>query len=120
MMIILVFILLEYQNFNTNILIFTPILISFQKKQNLITKFFIEKKWEFYSGKDETPFPLKILKQDLPIYLESDVELIESKNKFEYYKTILTFLEGILKSLNNRGFQINNAIRWKQNTEGWD
>ena len=83
-----------------------------------IHKILYRKKWEFYSGKDETPFPLKILKQDISIYLDSDEELIEAKNKLEYYRDILSFLEGVLKSLNNRGFQIKNAIDWKKFTEG--
>lgn len=88
------------------------------KKADSNYKILYRKKWEFYSGKDETPFPLKILKQDISIYLDSDEELIEAKNKLEYYKDILSFLEGVLKSLNNRGFQIKNAIDWKKFTEG--
>lgn len=88
------------------------------KKADSDFKILYRKKWEFYSGKDETPFPLKILKQDMSIYLDSDEELIELKNKLEYYKNILTYLEGILKSLNNRGFQIKNAIDWKKFSEG--
>jgi len=88
------------------------------KKADSNYKILYRKKWEFYSGKDETPFPLKILKQDISIYLDSDEELIEAKNKLEYYRDILSFLEGVLKSLNNRGFQIKNAIDWKKFTEG--
>ena len=88
------------------------------KKTDSEYKILYRKKWEYYSGKNDSPFPLKILKQDMSIYLESDEELIESKNKLEYYKDILSFLEGILKSLNNRGFQIKNAIDWKKFTEG--
>ena len=88
------------------------------KKADSDFKILYRKKWEFYSGKDETPFPLKVLKQDISIYLDSDEELIELKNKLEYYKNILTYLEGILKSLNNRGFQIKNAIDWKKFSEG--
>ena len=48
------------------------------------------KKWEYYSGKSnpevyrDNPFDHKILKQDLPIYLESDEELIKAKQKIEY------------------------------------
>ena len=88
------------------------------KKADSNYKILYRKKWEFYSGKDETPFPLKILKQDISIYLDSDEELIEAKNKLEYYRDILSFLEGVLKSLNNRGFQLKNAIDWKKFTEG--
>ena len=51
------------------------------KKAESDYKILYRKKWEFYSGKNESPFPLKILKQDISIYLESDEELIELKNK---------------------------------------
>ena len=88
------------------------------KKVESDYKILYRKKWEFYSGKNESPFPLKILKQDISIYLESDEELIELKNKLEYYKNIIVYLEGILKSLNNRGFQIKNALDFKKFCEG--
>ena len=88
------------------------------KKAESDYKILYRKKWEFYSGKNESPFPLKILKQDISIYLESDEELIELKNKLEYYKNIIVYLEGILKSLNNRGFQIKNALDFKKFCEG--
>ena len=45
------------------------------------------KKWEYYSGKSDpevyrdNPFDFKVLKQDLPIYLESDEELVRVKTK---------------------------------------
>jgi len=81
-------------------------------------KIMYRKKWEHYSGKGETPFLTKVLKQDMTIYLEADEELSKAKNKMEYYKNILTYIEGILKSLNNRGFQIKNAIDWKKFCEG--
>ena len=94
------------------------------KKAETDYKIMYRKKWEYYSGKSDAevyekdPFNLKILKQDLSIYLDSDEELSEAKNKLEYYKNIITYLEGILKSLNNRGFQIKNAIDFKKFCEG--
>jgi hypothetical protein len=81
-------------------------------------KILYRKKWEHYSGKGETPFLTKVLKQDMTIYLEADEELCKAKNKMEYYKNIIIYIEGILKSLNNRGFQIKNAIDWKKFCEG--
>jgi len=81
-------------------------------------KILYRKKWEHYSGKGETPFLTKVLKQDMTIYLDADEELSKAKNKMEYYKNIIIYIEGILKSLNNRGFQIKNAIDWKKFCEG--
>lgn len=99
--------------------------LKFHSKYNLLLKqketeyrMLYRKKWEHYSGKDEKPFPLKILKQDISIYLDADEELNKAKNTVEYYKTMVAELDGILKSLNNRGFQIKNAIDWKKFCEG--
>lgn len=99
--------------------------LKFHSNYNLLLKqketeyrMLYRKKWENYSGKDEKPFPLKILKQDISIYLDADEELNKARNTVEYYKTMVAELDGILKSLNNRGFQIKNAIDWKKFCEG--
>jgi len=99
--------------------------LKFHSNYNLLLKqketeyrMLYRKKWEHYSGKDEKPFPLKILKQDISIYLDADEELNKARNTVEYYKTMVAELDGILKSLNNRGFQIKNAIDWKKFCEG--
>ena len=87
-------------------------------------KVLFRKKWEYYSGKapprvyQENPFDLKILKQDLPTYLESDEDLIKSKHKVEYHNAMCDYAESVCKMMNNRGFQIKNAIDWKRFMEG--
>ena len=87
-------------------------------------KVLFRKKWEYYSGKappsvyQEKPFDLKVLKQDLPTYLESDEELIKSKHKVDYHTAMCDYAERVCKSINNRGFQIKNAIDWKRFLEG--
>ena len=43
-------------------------------------------KWEYYSGKAEKPFQLKLLKTDLHIYLDSDDKLCELKEKIDNNK----------------------------------
>ena len=49
-------------------------------------------KWEYYTGKAdsevylENPFDLKILRADVPIYLDADPELQEISQKEEYIK----------------------------------
>ena len=48
-------------------------------------------KWEYYGGKSDAkiyaskPFDLKVLKTDLNIYIESDQEIIDAKNKIVYF-----------------------------------
>ena len=84
-------------------------------------------KWEYYTGKldqsqlDEhglEPFPLKILKQDIDKYMESDDELVKLKSKVEYIQTVIDFLHSTIKQISNRGFQIKNAIDWRKFTSG--
>lgn len=64
------------------------------------------------------PFALKILKTDLPIYIESDKDLQTLQAKIAVQKEKIDFLESIIKSLTNRGFQIKSAIDWAKFTHG--
>ena len=66
----------------------------------------------------EKPFDLKILKQDIPTYLESDEDLIQAKHKVDYHNAMCDYAESVCKMMNNRGFQIKNAIDWKRFMEG--
>ena len=64
------------------------------------------------------PQPKTILKQDIPMYLEGDEDLIKAKHKVDYHNAMCDFAENVMKTLNNRGFQIKNAIDWKRFLEG--
>ena len=72
-------------------------------------------KWEYYGGKADAkiyvtkPFDLKVLKTDLSVYIESDEDIINSENK-----TVVKYIDGVIKSIDNRGWDIKNAITWKQ------
>ena len=87
-------------------------------------KVLFRQKWEYYSGKappsvyQEKPFDLKVLKQDLPTYLESDDDLIKAKHKVDYHNAMCDYAERVCKTVTNRGFQIKNAIDWKRFLEG--
>ena len=52
------------------------------------------------------------------MYLDADPELDKLQSKLVYQKEKINYLESILKSLNNRTFQIKNAIEWKKFTHG--
>lgn len=80
-------------------------------------------KWEYYTGKmdEETlrrmnwqPFDYKILKQDIPIYMEGDDELIELAEKVVYYKELCQYLDSVVKEITYRHHKIRNAIDWKK------
>ena len=80
--------------------------------------------WEYYTGKAdasvyaERPFNLKILKQDVDKYIESDEEWIKANQKVKYLETIVDFLDRTLRQISNRTFTIKNAIDWRKFTSG--
>tara|TARA_R100001082_G_scaffold104482_1_gene75861 strand:- start:503 stop:937 length:435 start_codon:yes stop_codon:yes gene_type:complete len=84
-------------------------------------------KWEYYTGKldqeqlDEygwEPFQLKILKQDIDLYMDSDEDLQKLLNRVAYQKEKINYLDAILKSINNRQWNIRNAIEWRRFING--
>ena len=84
-------------------------------------------KYEFYSQgpSRETEekgwvLPAKgiILKQELPMYLEGDREIIDMSLQIGLQQEKVELLESIIKSLTNRGFQIKAAIDWYKFTMG--
>lgn len=87
-------------------------------------KILYREKWEYYSGKapaqvyKEKPFDLKVLKQDIPMYMESDPDLIRISQKIDYLNTVIDLLDKSIKMLSNRGFQIKNAIDWRKFLDG--
>mgnify|MGYP003150992080 FL=1 len=87
-------------------------------------KVLYRKKWEYYGGKADAkvyatkPFDLKVLKTDLSIYIESDEDIIKIEHKISYLETVVKYLDGVLKSINSRGWDIKNAISWRQFESG--
>ena len=77
-------------------------------------------KWEYYGGKAEAkgyankPFDLKVLKTDLGVYISADEEIIDAENKIGYLETVVDYIKGVIKSVDNRGWDIKNAIEWKK------
>ena len=81
-------------------------------------------KWEYYTGKSDAsvyaqkPFNLKILKQDVDKYLDSDIDIQRAKHKVEYLQTTTDFLDRTIRQISNRTFTIKNAIEWRKFTSG--
>ena len=95
--------------------------IEFQSKELQL------KKYEYYNGKlsqeelDELswePFMKRLMKNEIDMYLESDKDIIQSSVKIVNQKEKLAFLEEVIKNINQRNFQIKNAIDWKKFTNG--
>lgn len=95
------------------------------KQLNFEYKTLYRQRWEYWNGKlDDTERlslgwsaqPLKILSQNLPVYLESDAVLQDGERKLAIATEKLKFLEDVIKSINNRNFSISSAInflKWK-------
>ena len=83
-----------------------------------------KQKWEYYTGKAdpsvyaENPFNLKILRQDVDKYIDSDEDIIKLKQKSDYLNTVVDFLDRTVRQISNRTFTIKNAIDWKKFISG--
>ena len=81
-------------------------------------------KWEYYDGKADAkvyvakPFDLKVLKNDLAMYISSDEEIITLMDKIGYLEVVIKYIDGVIKSIDNRGWDIKNAIEWKKFESG--
>ena len=60
------------------------------------------------------PFDLKVLKTDLQMYINSDEDILNLQGKIAYYESIIKYIEGVIKSIDNRGWDIRNATDWKK------
>ena len=67
-------------------------------------------RWEYYTGKSEKPFPMKLIKTDVAIYLEADQEYQKSVLKAKYLNQMVESIKTILTSINNRSFHIKNVL----------
>ena len=57
---------------------------------------------------------LKFSKTDLGVYISADEEIIDAENKIGYLETVVDYIKGVIKSVDNRGWDIKNAIEWKK------
>lgn len=93
--------------------------IDYQKLQKI--------KWEYFTGKldEETlkekgwePFSLRILKQDVELYMNADEELLSLCARMNYQEEKVNYLESIIKGLNTRQYHIRDAISWRKFVNG--
>ena len=85
----------------------------------------IRDRYEYFSGKAdpevyiENPFPKKIRDKDtMQKYLDADEKLSNTSLKIDYYDTMLVYIESILKVIQNRTYQIKNAIEFMRFQSG--
>jgi len=96
-----------------------------RKKAGQQRKNIRHERYEYFSGKADpdvyvqNPFPKKIRDKDtMTKYLDADEKLSNASLKIEYYDTMLTYLESILKVIQNRTYQIKNAIEFMRFNAG--
>jgi hypothetical protein len=63
-------------------------------------------------------FYKKLLKNEVETYLEADDAYIEITLKVAMQQEKVDYLDAIIRSLNNRNFQIKSAIDWYKFTQG--
>ena len=98
-----------YNNFNT-----------LKDQAELDVKRTYRQRWEYYTGKADKPFPIKLIKTDVPIYLEADEVYSKSVLKLKYYNQMVEALKAIMQAINNRSFYIKNAIEFEKFLKGYE
>lgn len=81
-------------------------------------------RWKYYSGKadpkeyEEEPFDLKVLKNDMDMFLDSDVQILAIKNKMDEQEEKIKLINETAKVIQNASFNISNTIKWKKFLSG--
>ena len=75
----------------------------------------------YYTGKSDPevyqaePFPYKVReKESVKRYMDADERVQIVVAKIKYYDVMLTYLEDIVRQINNRSYQLKNIIDWQQ------
>jgi len=89
------------------------------RRKRLLTEYYLgELDQDELEDLGREQFYKKILKNEVEMYIESDDDFIDLNLKLALQQEKVNYLEAILKSINNRGFQIKNAIDWLRFTNG--
>jgi len=60
------------------------------------------------------PFRLNVLKSDIPMYIEADQDIVKLNLRVAMQQEKVDALESIIRSINNRGYLIKNAIEFEK------
>lgn len=93
------------------------------KKLKAEYKKLVKLKGEYYRGELDIeelkeygwePFSLKVLKTDIPTYIEADDDIINMSLRIGMQEEKVSYLESIIKMINNRGFQLKTIVDWER------
>lgn len=97
-----------------------------KKEREIEMKRLIKNKWIYYKGKapssvyKEMPFDFKLTtKEEVGMFIDADDEVSKLQFKIDYIEQVLLYLDSILRMINNRNFQIKNAIEWEKFKNGF-
>ena len=97
-----------------------------KKEKELDMKRLIKEKWLYYKGKapssvyKEMPFDFKLTtKEEINMFIESDADIMKLQYRIDYIEQTLLYLDSVLRMINNRNFQIKNAIDWEKFKNGF-
>tara|TARA_B100001250_G_scaffold354260_1_gene328032 strand:+ start:1698 stop:2021 length:324 start_codon:yes stop_codon:yes gene_type:complete len=81
----------------------------------------VREKWLYYKGRagaqvyKDAPFDLKLTtREEINMFIESDEDIQKLQLKIDYIEQTIFFLDGVLRQLGSRNFQIKNAIEWER------
>jgi hypothetical protein len=92
-------------------------------KQNSAFSKLKKLRWEYWNGllsktdleaNNWPPQSLKILRQDIPMYLEADDVLVDTQLRLSIQKEKVELLESIIKHIGNFGFNVRAAIEFEK------
>ena len=95
-----------------------------QRKTQQDLKKLEHQKWLYYAGKaspeeyEAEPFEYKIMKGDVPRWVEVDEQVSLLQMKVEYYEVLLNTISEILKQVSQMSFNIKNTIEWRRFVNG--
>ena len=81
-------------------------------------------RWKYYSGKanpdeyDKEPFDLKVLRNDIDMFLNADKLVRDIKDKVKEQEEKIKLIDTTAKNIINASFNIGNAIKWKKFLSG--
>jgi hypothetical protein len=64
------------------------------------------------------PQPLKIIKADIDLYMDGDEVLSDANMRLLLQQEKVNVLQEIIKSINQRGYHIKNAVDWERFKSG--
>ena len=109
--------------FNKYLKFLVTVSIAYKNVEENYNKMRLEK-YHYYTGKADPevyknePFDLKVMKTDVHMYLDADDDLSKMRKSMEYSRQRVEYVEKTLKNIQDRNWNIKNAIDWRKFKEG--